>query len=237
MLRLLATAERAPAATPARGVLGRTGLREDHGASMSTASRSSARALRRRRETCIWDTPTRSAICVWVKPPTKRSSMILAVALGKLIHRARQGGPDVDQLEPDVVGAEGRRFAGRLLVVEGRVDRLGVVRRARLQGVEHGLARSARRPRRGPRPSAPGRAGRGSSRSQRSTRRMRSLSARGTCRAQAVSRKWRLISPIIVGTANDENASPRSGSNRSTALTRAMLATWRRSSNGCGVCR
>ena len=48
----------------------------------------------------------------------------------------------------------------------------------------------------------------------------RSCTGRGTCAGQIASRHWRLTSPRIVGTANVENACPRAGSNRRTALTR-----------------
>jgi hypothetical protein len=41
-----------------------------------------------------------------------------------------------------------------------------------------------------------------------------------------------LISPVIVGTAKLENAMPRAGSKRSTALTRPKQATWKMSSKG-----
>ncbi len=60
----------------------------------------------------------------------------------------------------------------------------------------------------------------------------RSCIARGTCADQAVSRIERLISPRIVGTANEVKAKPRSGSNRSIALTRPSEPTCSRSSSG-----
>ena len=63
-----------------------------------------------------------------------------------------------------------------------------------------------------------------------STWAMRSWRPRGTRTVQARSRKWRLSSPRIVGEAKALNGMPRSGSKRSTALTRARLATWSRSS-------
>ena len=59
-----------------------------------------------------------------------------------------------------------------------------------------------------------------------------SWTRRGTRTAQPLSRKWRLSSPTIVGVAKVENSRPRSGSNRSTALTRPSDATWMRSSSG-----
>ena len=70
----------------------------------------------------------------------------------------------------------------------------------------------------------------------RSSSRCSSCTRRGTRTAHPLSRKWRLSSPMMVGVANDENWSPRSGSNRSTALTRPISATWRRSSRGSPRC-
>ena len=67
------------------------------------------------------------------------------------------------------------------------------------------------------------------SRSSR-TRRCSSLALRGTRIVQVRSRKCRLISPSIVRPANDPNAAPCSGSNRSTALTNPNIATCRTSS-------
>ena len=72
----------------------------------------------------------------------------------------------------------------------------------------------------------------GSSAGARSTLRIRSWTSRGTCTDQPRSRKWRLSSPRMVGTAKVEKAVPRSGSKRSIALTRPTLATWTRSSKG-----
>src|SRR5580704_5426257 len=63
-------------------------------------------------------------------------------------------------------------------------------------------------------------------------RRCSSCRRRGTRTAQLLSRKCRLSSPAMVGTANVLNSSPRSGSKRSTALIRASDATWIRSSSG-----
>ena len=65
----------------------------------------------------------------------------------------------------------------------------------------------------------------------RRSRRWVSLAERGTRTVHVWSRKWRLISPSIVRPANVEKATLRSGSKRSTALTRARKATWRRSSS------
>ena len=58
-----------------------------------------------------------------------------------------------------------------------------------------------------------------------------SCRSRGTRTDQPLSRKWRLSSPRIVGTANDENAVSRAGSKRSIALSRPSDATWTRSSS------
>src|SRR5918995_935886 len=59
---------------------------------------------------------------------------------------------------------------------------------------------------------------------------MSSWSRRGTRTAHRLSRKCRLSSPSIVGVAKLEKARPRSGSKRSTALSKPTSATWRRSS-------
>jgi hypothetical protein len=64
------------------------------------------------------------------------------------------------------------------------------------------------------------------------TRAVRSCRPRRTCTDQVWSRKWRLISPDTVGTANVLNRSPRSTSNRSTAFTSPTAPTWSRSSSG-----
>jgi len=54
----------------------------------------------------------------------------------------------------------------------------------------------------------------------------RSLAERGTFADHVRSRKCRLISPSMVGTAKLVKFTPRSGSKRSTAFKRAKLATW-----------
>ena len=54
----------------------------------------------------------------------------------------------------------------------------------------------------------------------------------GTWTAQARSRKWRWISPTIVGTAYVVNFTPRSTSKRSIASTSPIEPTWMRSSSG-----
>src|SRR5438128_9057453 len=59
---------------------------------------------------------------------------------------------------------------------------------------------------------------------------MSSWSRRGTRTAHRLSRKCRFSSPSMVGVAKLENARPRSGSNRSTDLSRPTNATCRRSS-------
>src|SRR5688500_9676611 len=55
---------------------------------------------------------------------------------------------------------------------------------------------------------------------------------RGARTAQPLSRKWRLSSPTIVWVAYVENSTARSGSKRSTALSRPTDATCTRSSVG-----
>ena len=59
-----------------------------------------------------------------------------------------------------------------------------------------------------------------------------SCSRRGTRTVQPLSRKCRLISPTTVGVAYVENSTPRSVSNRSTALISPIVPTWTRSSSG-----
>jgi len=59
-----------------------------------------------------------------------------------------------------------------------------------------------------------------------------SWSRRGTRTDQLVSRKKRLISPMMVGIAKVGNSTPRSLSNRSMALIRPMVPTWTMSSIG-----
>ena len=54
----------------------------------------------------------------------------------------------------------------------------------------------------------------------------------GTRTDQPLSRKWRLISPVMVGVAKVVNSSPRDGSKRSMALMRPIEPTWMRSSSG-----
>ena len=60
----------------------------------------------------------------------------------------------------------------------------------------------------------------------------RSCIPRGTCTAHPLSRKYRLSSPSMVGTAYEENAVSRAGSKRSIALMSPSVATWMRSSSG-----
>ena len=55
---------------------------------------------------------------------------------------------------------------------------------------------------------------------------------RGTRTDQPLSRKWRLISPMMVGVANVVNSSPRDRSKRSMALMRPIVPTCTRSSRG-----
>ena len=129
-----------------------------------------------------------------------------------------------------------RRARARLVVGPAGVDRREPVEAAGLHALEHVLLEHAgafgdlgrrRRPaellaeRRSPcgraRGAAPGRGA-------------------GTRTAHPRSRKWRLSSPVMVGVANDENCSPRSGSKRSTALSSPTSATWRRSSSGSPRC-
>src|SRR4051794_17806268 len=71
----------------------------------------------------------------------------------------------------------------------------------------------------------------GSSPSASPTSSTSSCVARGTCTDHPLSRKWRLISPSIVGTAYRVKPLPRSGSYRSTALMRPTHATCTRSSS------
>ena len=59
-----------------------------------------------------------------------------------------------------------------------------------------------------------------------------SCSRRGTRTDQPWSRKCRLISPVIVGTAKERNSTPRVGSNRSMAAISPSVPTCSRSSNG-----
>src|SRR3954465_10857934 len=59
-----------------------------------------------------------------------------------------------------------------------------------------------------------------------------SCSRRGTRTDQPWSRKCRLISPVIVGTANDRNSTPRVGSKRSIAAISPSVPTCSRSSKG-----
>ena len=57
-----------------------------------------------------------------------------------------------------------------------------------------------------------------------------SCSRLGTRIAQPLSRKCRLISPMIVGVAYVENSTPRSASKRSIDFSSPIVPTWTRSS-------
>ena len=58
-----------------------------------------------------------------------------------------------------------------------------------------------------------------------------SCSPRGTRTAQPLSRKWRLISPMMFGVAYVVSSTPRSRSKRSIALIRPIAPIWTRSSS------
>ena len=94
------------------------------------------------------------------------------------------------------------------------------------------LPRPRRHGRRSPSAWVAGRAPGSGTPMVRSSSRWSSCTRRGTRTAHPLSRKCRFNSPWMVGVANDENCSPRSGSKRSTALTNPTSATWRRSSSG-----
>ena len=209
-----------------RGSVLRLGLR--------AASRRRLIAWRMMRETCIWDTPTRVADLGLREVLGEAQAQDLALALAEHAHQALD-----------------RRASPRRCRTRGPRSRTRRRCRRRPRRRSRGRSRLDRavgaRPPRAPRAPArrvvpvrlaisAGVAARPSSRASSSptgsSSTASSCRSRGTRTDQPLSRKWRLSSPRMVGTAKLENAVSRLGSKRSIAFSSPRLATWMRSSSG-----
>ena len=86
--------------SPEKGGYDRRGPgRPGAGRPQSSSSRIVASALRIRRETCIWESPTRSAIWVCGSSSSKRIRRDLALARGQVRQNRSQGGALFGALE------------------------------------------------------------------------------------------------------------------------------------------
>ena len=220
--------ERCSAAGPAR-------LRVDVDVESSSSSspprpRICSKLRRSRRETCIWEIADALGDLALAELLVEAQADDLLLALGQRGSAGpRRASTSDDVAEALVLGAD---LAGAVAVgADRRVEAGRRVRRAGGDALDDLVGRRSRGARRaagtvGERPSCCV-----SSSVARRSRRWVSLAERGTRTVHVWSRKWRLISPSIVRPANVEKATLRSGSKRSTALTRARKATWRRSSS------
>src|SRR6266536_1802994 len=187
----------------------------------------------RRRETCIWLTPTRSAISDWVMPSKNRSSTTLRSRSGSTPRRSSSSdrcsicsnaGSSSPRHATSSFASSSSRVAGASSDTRRYSEPASMASRTSSSETR---ARSATSAGVGDRPcSWPSVA------TIRPSWRWSSCTRRGTRTAHPRSRKWRLSSPRIVGVANVENCRPRPGSKRSTALSRPTSATWTRSSTG-----
>ena len=162
-------------------------------------------ARRRRRETCICEIPTRAAISDCVSPSKNRSSTIAPLAR---VERREAGLDEHTVSSTSSYPASGlaedvlHRLLVAAVVAERLRERAGGVGVVRLESLDDlvlvdpdrlGELGDRRRPARGRRSCVS---------IVRVSRRLSSFIRRGTCSAQARSRKWRWISP-------DDGRAPR----------------------------
>ena len=180
------------------------------------------------RDTCIWLIPTRAAISVWVRPSKNRSRRIVCSRSGSVARRSlttiscstwSMPGSSPPSVSPSVRSSPGS-CASSDWVAKARFASIASSTASGSTSIRAAISATV-----GERPSSFV-----SSPTVAVSRSPSSCSARGTRTDQDRSRKWRLISPEIVGVANVENARPRSGSKRSTALRRPSVAICSRSS-------
>ena len=197
----------------------------DAGGYRRSAARRRCSERRSRRETCICETPTRSAISDCVRSSPKRRNRISRSRCGRCLAAAKivvWSSTSPSRWSSSPIASMPARV---LLAGERRVERDRAVGLGHLEAVEHLLLAQSRGTARARRPRG-GRPVRALIACWASLiRRARSWAPRSTWIAHPVSRKYRFSSPTIVGTANEVNAKPRSGSNRSTAFTSPRLAT------------
>ena len=127
---------RRPVASPVGTAPGAAGRRVHAVAS----DRSRSRLRVSSRETCIWLTPTRSAISDWVMLSKKRSSTMRRSRAGQRFQQLVELGPVLDPLELGVVVTEARGELATLVVRRHRpVERDEAVQRPGFHRLEHGL--------------------------------------------------------------------------------------------------
>ena len=179
----------------------------------SLTSRSLAIVWRRMRETCIWLMPTTAPISACVMSSSKRIRRIARERGETARQQPIELGARLGALDLRVLGAkrvlERDRIAGLAL---RRMQRQRAARAAGLHRLEDLLVVDADRGRELARRRARDRVAVRGSASAPSTRSVSSCMPRGGLTIHVRSRKWRLSSPAIVGTANELNALPRPGS-------------------------
>ena len=158
-------------------------------------------AWRRTRDTCICERPTRSAISRWTRSSTKRSRRISRSRGVRSPASCSIQSASSTRARPVVLAAEQRRRESPLLVA--RSARRGwTSARRRRRAAPRSRPRSTSRRRRRPRPrSGNGRDPGAGASVVFSTRAIDSCTPRERWIAHVLSRKWRLSSPRIVGTA------------------------------------
>ena len=112
------------------------------GGSPSSSLRSVSSAERSRRETCICERPTRSAISVWVSPPMKRRRTI-SRSRGGSVRSALESESRSSAASSRGSETDQRRRPRRRpdLARRRRIERHGIVREPRAQRLQHLLAR------------------------------------------------------------------------------------------------
>ena len=195
-------------------------------------SRRRARDFANKRDTCICEMPTRSAICVCVNDSKNRSSSTVRSRSGNAASNGPQRFPVLDLIQTGIDVAERVGDRRRILAAAAAaVDREGVVGAARDQALDHFVTVHVQfggELRRSGRTAEPLRQfGR-----RRPQPQMQFLEPAGTLTDQLLSRKCLRTSPMMVGTANDTKSEPALTLKRITALTRPTRATWTRSSRG-----